>query len=162
MDCNNIIDLYLFVDAIGGQYSMLRRRRLDSVLVPCVPSQHCTSYNAARASARARCWKRPGPGTCTGTSPACGGRAKPREWARWLGTASCKEEPDSSHGACGPQYNREGQEALKFSKRCLRRKTEGGIATLGGAKSYVGFRVALSGLKGGNSAICCYLKTICS
>ena len=59
-----------------------------------------------------------------------------------------------------PQYNHEGQGALEFSKRCLQRKTKGEIATLGSAKSYVGFLGALPGPKGGNSAICYHLRKI--
>ena len=55
----------------------------------------------------------------------------------------------------GPQLqrNREGRGALGISKRCLRRKTTGGVPALESAKSHVGFLGALTGAKGANSAI---------
>ena len=56
------------------------------------------------------------------------------------------------------QYNREGQEALEFSKRRLRCKTKGGVATLGSAKSYVRSLGGLPGPKGGNSAMYYHLR----
>ena len=61
-----------------------------------------------------------------------------------------------------PQYKREGQGALGFSQRRLRRKTKGGIAALGAAKSHVGFPGALPGPKGGNPTICYRVKKIYS
>ena len=83
------------------------------------------SCDVACAPARARCWKRPGPGASTGTLPTSRGPAKPSDSAISLGTASHKEAPDSSTVRC--QYNREGREALEISKRCLRRKARGAL-----------------------------------
>ena len=54
------------------------------------------SCDVACAPTRARCWKQPGPGASTGTSPKSGGPAKPSDSAIALGTASHKGTPDSS------------------------------------------------------------------
>ena len=67
----------------------------------------------------------------------------------WVG---CNQQHRSTRFQYDPQYNREGQEALEFCKRCLRRKTKRGIAALGGAESYVRSLGALPGPKGGNPA----------
>ena len=104
----------------------------------------------------------PEPGVGSGRAPvlALAHRKPSGGWAirkigQWVGYS---QPQTSTRFKYGPQYNREGQEALDFCKRCLRRKTKRGIATLGGAESYVSSLGALPGPKGGNSAMRYHLR----
>ena len=96
------------------------------------------------------------PGVGSGQAPVLalahrqpsGGRPRViRKIGQWVGYSQLQPQT-STRFRYGSQYNREGQGALGFCKRCLRRKTKRGVATLGGAESYVRSLGALPGPKG--------------
>ena len=131
---------------------MLLRYRLSVDSVCAIPARHYnTSRNAACAPAGAQCWKLLGP------VPALAHRRYPKgRPSYWLGRCTGRSQLQRSTGLqYGPQLqrNREGRGGRGVLKRCLRRKTTGGVPALESAKSHVGFLGALTGAKGANSAI---------